>query len=70
MFKALILTLALGTLTTATLQEATSNTKGKCPASVNCSGILQQATSNLHVRQANKSSNQGINSHSSSGMLA
>ena len=39
MFKALILTLALGTLTTATLQEATSNTKGKCPASINCSGI-------------------------------
>ncbi|ODM14625.1 hypothetical protein SI65_09970 [Aspergillus cristatus] len=36
-FKSIILTLALGVLTTATLEPSTSNTKGKCPASVNCS---------------------------------
>lgn len=39
-FKSIILTLALGALTTATLEPATSNTKGKCPASVNCSGMI------------------------------
>ncbi|EYE90827.1 uncharacterized protein EURHEDRAFT_488195 [Aspergillus ruber CBS 135680] len=35
--KSIILTLALGALTTATLEPAASNTKGKCPASASCS---------------------------------
>lgn len=36
--KSILLTLAASALTTATLDPATSNTKGKCPSSINCSG--------------------------------
>lgn len=37
------LLIALAALAAATLDPATSNTKGKCPASVNCSGIVYES---------------------------
>lgn len=47
--KSIILTVALGALTTATLEPATSNTKGKCPASVSCSGMMSIKTRNIRT---------------------
>lgn len=51
--KSIILTLALGALTTATLEPATSNTKGKCPASANCSGTIDTKHEAIDWNKAN-----------------
>ena len=51
--KSIILTLALGALTTATLEPAASNTKGKCPASASCSGTINTKHQVIYWNKAN-----------------